>query len=125
VHRPTPDDAPALGVTCLWGCGLLPHDCPCSSDRCFEPVVWPASTTSSPKDEPPAELRWSAGCRSGRRADHRPLARAGHATSAAVAGVALAGIAAQTGHKRLSTLIERYIRPAEAMQYTSSRDLGL
>lgn len=48
-----------------------------------------------------------------------------HATSAAVAGVALDRIAAQTRHKRLSTLIERYIRPAEAMEYTSSRDLGL
>ena len=31
----------------------------------------------------------------------------------------------QTRHKRLSTLIERYIRPAQAMEYTSSRDLGL
>lgn len=51
--------------------------------------------------------------------------RAGHATSAAVAGVALDRIAAQTRHKRLSTLIERYIRPAQAMDYTSSRDLGL
>ena len=51
--------------------------------------------------------------------------RAGHATSAAVAGVALDRIAAQTRHKRLSTLIERYIRPAQAMWYTSSRDLGL
>ena len=40
--------------------------------------------------------------------------RAGHATSAAVAGVALDRIAAQTRHKRLSTLIERYIRPAQA-----------
>ena len=28
-------------------------------------------------------------------------------------------------HKRLSTLIERYIRPAQALEYTSSRDLGL
>lgn len=51
--------------------------------------------------------------------------RAGHATSAAVAGVALDRIAAQTRHKRLSTLIERYIRPAQALDYTSSRDLGL
>lgn len=57
--------------------------------------------------------------------------RAGHATSAAVARVALDRIAAQTRHKRLSTLIERYIRPAQdirpaqAMEYTSSRDLGL
>lgn len=54
--------------------------------------------------------------------------RAGHATSAAVAavaGVALDRIAAQTRHKRLSTLIERYIRPAQALEYSSSRDLGL
>jgi integrase len=51
--------------------------------------------------------------------------RAGHATSAAVAGVALDRIAAQTRHKRLSTLLERYIRPAQALEYTSSRDLGL
>jgi integrase len=51
--------------------------------------------------------------------------RAGHATSAAVAGVALDRIAAQTRHKRLSTLIERYVRPAQALEYTSSRDLGL
>jgi len=51
--------------------------------------------------------------------------RAGHATNAALAGVALDRIAAQTRHKRLSTLIERYIRPAQALEYTSSRDLGL
>jgi integrase len=51
--------------------------------------------------------------------------RAGHATTAAVAGVALDRIAAQTRHKRLSTLIERYIRPAQALEHTSSRDLGL
>ena len=51
--------------------------------------------------------------------------RAGHATSAALAGVALDRIAAQTRHKRLSTLIERYIRPAQVLEHTSSRDLGL
>jgi integrase len=51
--------------------------------------------------------------------------RAGHATTAAVAGVALDRIAAQTRHKRLSTLIERYIRPAQALEHTSSRDLRL
>jgi integrase len=51
--------------------------------------------------------------------------RAGQATSAAVAGVALDRIAAQTRHKRLSTLIERCIRPAQALEYSSSRDLGL
>ena len=51
--------------------------------------------------------------------------RAGHATTAAVAGVSLDRIAAQTRHKRLSTLLERYIRPAQALDLTSSRDLGL
>lgn len=51
--------------------------------------------------------------------------RAGHATSDAVAGVALDRIAAQTRHKRLSTLLERYIRPAQALDYSSSGDLGL
>lgn len=51
--------------------------------------------------------------------------RAGHATTAAVAGVSLDRIAAQTRHKRLSTLLERYIRPAQALDYTSSKDLGL
>lgn len=51
--------------------------------------------------------------------------RAGHATSAALAGVALDWIAAQARHKRLSTLLERYIRPAQALDYTSSSDLGL
>jgi len=34
-------------------------------------------------------------------------------------------IAAQTRHHRLSTLLERYIRPAQALQLTTSRDLGL
>ena len=51
--------------------------------------------------------------------------RAGHATTAAAAGVSLDRIALQTRHKRLSTLIERYIRPAQALEATSSRDLGL
>lgn len=51
--------------------------------------------------------------------------RAGHATTAALAGVSLDRIAMQTRHKRLSTLLERYIRPAQAFDLTSSRDLGL
>ena len=51
--------------------------------------------------------------------------RAGHATSAALAGVAVERIAAQTRHRRLDILIERYIRPVQALQTTSSRDLGL
>ncbi len=41
--------------------------------------------------------------------------RAGHATTAAAAGVPLDRIALQTRHKRLSTLIERYIRPAHVL----------
>lgn len=51
--------------------------------------------------------------------------RAGHATTAALAGVPAERIAAQTRHKRLATLLERYIRPAQALQLTTSRDLGL
>jgi integrase len=51
--------------------------------------------------------------------------RAGHATTAAMNGVGLDRIAAQTRHTRISTLVEHYIRPLEAMQVTSSRDLGL
>lgn len=50
--------------------------------------------------------------------------RAGHATTAAVAGVPLARIAAQARHKDLSVLVNRYIRPLEALATTSSRDLG-
>lgn len=51
--------------------------------------------------------------------------RAGHATSAAAAGVPLERIALQTRHRRISTLIDRYIRPAQELDATSSKDLGL
>lgn len=51
--------------------------------------------------------------------------RAGHATTAALAGAGLDRIATQTRHSRISTLVEHYIRPLEAMQVTTSRDLGL
>ena len=51
--------------------------------------------------------------------------RAGHATTAALAGVPLTRIAAQTRHKDLGVLVNRYIRPLEALATTSSRDLGL
>ena len=51
--------------------------------------------------------------------------RAGHATTAALAGVHLDRIAAQTRHKDLSVLLTRYIRPLEALTSTTSRDLGL
>jgi ELWxxDGT repeat protein len=50
--------------------------------------------------------------------------RAGHATAAAMAGVPLERIAAQTRHRDLSVLVERYIRPLEALAHTSTRDLG-
>lgn len=51
--------------------------------------------------------------------------RAGHATAAALAGVPLDRIAAQTRHKDISVLVNRYIRPLEALAATSSKDLGL
>ena len=51
--------------------------------------------------------------------------RAGHATTAALAGVPLHRIAAQTRHKDLSVLVNRYIRPLEALATTTSSDLGL
>lgn len=51
--------------------------------------------------------------------------RAGHATAAALAGVPLDRIAAQTRHKDLTVLVNRYIRPMEALIATSSKDLGL
>lgn len=51
--------------------------------------------------------------------------RAGHATTAALAGVPLDRIAAQTRHRDISVLVNRYIRPYEAVATTSSRDLGL
>jgi len=51
--------------------------------------------------------------------------RAGHATTAAMAGVSLNWIAAQTRHKDLSVLVNRYIRPLEALATTASKDLGL
>lgn len=43
----------------------------------------------------------------------------------ALAGVAVERIAAQTRHRRIDVLVECYIRPAQALQTTSSRDLGL
>jgi len=50
---------------------------------------------------------------------------AGHATTAALAGVPMERIAAQTRHKDLTVLVERYIRPLDALAHTSSKDLGL
>ena len=51
--------------------------------------------------------------------------RAGHATTAAVHGASIDRIAAQTRHRDLGTLLNHYIRPAEALTHTTSRDLGL
>jgi integrase len=51
--------------------------------------------------------------------------RAGHATTAALAGVPLNRIAAQTRHRDLSVLVNCYIRTLEALATTSSRDRGL
>jgi integrase len=65
----------------------------------------------------------AAGLDAGRITAHS--LRAGHATTAARSGVPLARIAAQTRHQDLSVLVNRYIRPLEALSTTSSRDLGL
>lgn len=51
--------------------------------------------------------------------------RAGHATTAAVNGASIDWIAAQTRHRDLGTLLNRYIRPAEALATSTRRDLGL
>jgi integrase len=51
--------------------------------------------------------------------------RAGHATTAALNGAPIDRIAAQTRHRDLGTLLHHYIRPAEALMTTTSRDLGL
>ncbi len=69
------------------------------------------------------ERALAAGLSGGRISGHS--LRAGHATSAALAGVGIDRIAAQTRHRRIDILIERYIRPVQALQTTSSRDLGL
>ncbi len=45
--------------------------------------------------------------------------------NAAVNGAPIDRIAAQTRHRDLGTLLNHYIRPAEAMAATTSRDLGL
>src|ERR671911_1855703 len=50
--------------------------------------------------------------------------RAGHATTAAVNGAPIDRIAAQTRHRDLGTLLNHYIRPAEALATTTSRDLA-
>ena len=47
--------------------------------------------------------------------------RAGHATTAAINGAPIA----QTRYRDLGTLFNHYIRPAEALATTTSRDLGL
>ncbi|RNI21085.1 tyrosine-type recombinase/integrase [Flexivirga caeni] len=51
--------------------------------------------------------------------------RAGHATTTAINGASIDRIAAQTRHRDLGTLLNHYIRPAEALATSTSRDLGL
>lgn len=51
--------------------------------------------------------------------------RAGDATTAAQNGAPVDRIAAQTRHRALDSLIAHYIRPADTMARTTSRDLGL
>lgn len=51
--------------------------------------------------------------------------RAGHATTAALAGVPIEQIAAQTRHRQINVLVQHYIRPAQTLQRTTSQHLGL
>ncbi len=51
--------------------------------------------------------------------------RAGHATTAALVGVPLERIAAPNRHRDLSVLVDRYLRPLQALATSSSRGLGL
>lgn len=51
--------------------------------------------------------------------------RPGHATKPAVVGASIDRIAAQPHHRDLGTLLNHYIRPAEATMTTTSRNLGL
>jgi hypothetical protein len=55
------------------------------------------------------ERALAAGLSNGRISGHS--LRAGHATSAALAGIGIDRIAAQTRRRRIDILIERYIRP--------------
>ncbi len=61
----------------------------------------------------------------GLTAAHSDLGMGPGAARPALAGVPLERIAAQTRHRDISVLIERYIRPLDALATTSSRDLGL
>jgi len=103
----------------------LQHRAPCRVDRSLACAESRSPLNRSP-GRPSRSLR--KGARAAGLAAERITAHslcAGHATSAAVAGLALDRIAAQTRVKRLSSLIERYIRPAQAMVYASSGELGL
>jgi hypothetical protein len=51
--------------------------------------------------------------------------RAGHATTAAGNGAPLDRIADQTRRRDLTTLFNHYVRPADALANTTSRDLRL
>lgn len=84
-----------------------------------------SARTRLPHVRPPAQGPRDGGRPSQRRTSHRTRARAGHATEAHRAGVPIARIAAQTRHKDLSVLFNRYIRPVDALEYSSSKDLGL
>ena len=117
-HHPVTD--PVAALTAWLSCAAA-HPARCS------PGSGAAGSASSPS---PADVvarmlraRAIAAGLDGTRITAHSL-RAGHATTAALAGVPLTRIAAQTRHKDLSVLVNRYIRPLEALATTSSRDLG-
>ena len=110
-------------VAALIACGLCaarhPARCSPGSGR-TRSASNPCPGTSSPGCRARAE---AAGLDGTRITAHS--LRAGHATTAALAGVPLDRIAAPTRHKDLTVLVNRYIRPLEALATTSSKDLGL
>lgn len=69
--------------------------------------------------------RFSPRARPRRYPHQRPLAARRPRDDRRVAGVPISRIAAQTRHKDLGVLVNRYIRPLEAPAITSSKDLGL
>ncbi len=89
--------------------------------------IWGSAISSEPlSGHVPARMLRSraiaAGLDGTRITDHS--LRAGNATTAALAGVPLHRIAAQTRHKDLGVLVNRYPATRSARE-TSSRELGL
>jgi len=93
----------------------------------YGPPSWPRSPSPASSTGPGGLLLTIGRCKTDRDGAGQlvAVAHGQHAATAALAGAGLARIAAQTRHRGLSVLLDRYIRPAQALQVTTSRDLGL